>query len=617
MNYTFELIDTLAQYFTAISNLDIAVKEMKVEQPTNQYVKLAAFNKLKKTCYNYANQTNDYPNSIIDNLGNELTQEINKRNFDENVILYKQIFDLINRVLIKFNLKVKNGGFNTQLLTIKTLDGIEKEITADSLAEDLKSKLMMCQEEIILRFKFLNLEEHFKPIREEKERQINLKTQKAIEQNIFYFKETKWNIPFRNLHHTILTVCNLVKPIYPSIDPLKYFEYFFRHIDFHKIDDCTKEETLKYCNAIYYGLELLLKVDINKAIQNYQSNIKLLTKEQASEAQVKLIELIGLLKQGTRSSKLPMSFTQRYSILIKQIIAKEKLLPIDYQILIMEFEIATADELLIGFEIIKEQIQEITPFLKTFDKIEHNLPMNENETKREQMKSHQTKSRLDFTKDKLKSTLLELASMNGYENPSTYLDEILNYVKLFNDIDFERNFFLNIHHLCQENADKFWSETHKKDISSWLKKAPFSPIKITPDKTKNLFDTTWESSLLPVEQLEKELKQENPNDFILKYLSEFKNEFNCDADYLKVINLVSLFFLSKKIIIKEPIFVKSGNIKNIAFAMGEIWRCQKNDIITFEYLNFNKQVFSIFNKQEIDENNLFGANLYKYSISKT
>lgn len=95
-----------------------------------------------------------------------------------------------------------------------------------------------------------------------------------------------------------------------------------------------------------------------------------------------------------------------------------------------------------------------------------------------------TKSKLDFTKDKLEVIVKELAVLNGYSNPSPFLDDLLNDVQSFNDFDFTCNFFLNIHYLCQANAELFWNDSHKKDITSWLQKAPI----IT-----DVFLTTWSS----------------------------------------------------------------------------------------------------------------------------
>lgn len=78
-------------------------------------------------------------------------------------------------------------------------------------------------------------------------------------------------------------------------------------------------------------------------------------------------------------------------------------------------------------------------------------------------------SKLDFTKDKLRPIIEELANLNGYELPSNYLNDLLKQIDEFNDFEFRCNFFFNIHYLCNENADKFWNEFHRQDITKWLK----------------------------------------------------------------------------------------------------------------------------------------------------
>ena len=187
----------------------------------------------------------------------------------------------------------------------------------------------------------------------------------SIERKIYYYKEVRWNILFRELYHTVVTVCEFVKPIYPNIDPLKYIEYFFRKIDFDKIDNNpTKAETLNYCNAIYYGLEQILKIDIDLAIQNYQNNISKLSKGQISETRIKLIELIGNLKRQTRTNEAGFSFTQRYNALYKSIKERSELSPIDYQILIGHFNETIANNLLNGYKIINETLKEVAPLIK-------------------------------------------------------------------------------------------------------------------------------------------------------------------------------------------------------------------------------------------------------------
>lgn len=64
-------------------------------------------------------------------------------------------------------------------------------------------------------------------------------------------------------------------------------------------------------------------------------------------------------------------------------------------------------------------------------------------------------------------------------------------------------------------------------------------------------------------------------------------------------------------------FVKKGNIKNLAFSLGEVWKSRTNDIITHAYLQFYIDTFSVFSKQKLDSKSVFSNNLYKYSISRT
>lgn len=142
--------------------------------------------------------------------------------------------------------------------------------------------------------------------------------------------------------------------------------------------------------------------------------------------------------------------------------------------------------------------------------------------------------------------------------------------------------------------------------------------KFIANEIASLLDKLKNENKVAIIDDEEKLKESSENEgFVVKFLEKFRNEFNNSEDYFKAIETVSAFFLDKDITIIKPIFVRSGNIKKIAFAMGEIWRSHKNDVITYEYLQFYKQVFSIFGKQSIDKNNLFSNPLYKYSLSKT
>jgi predicted ATP-dependent Lon-type protease len=111
--------------------------------------------------------------------------------------------------------------------------------------------------------------------------------------------------------------------------------------------------------------------------------------------------------------------------------------------------------------------------------------------------------------------------------------------------------------------------------------------------------------------------QDTKQKFIAEKLEGLRDKFNSDKDFNKAIELIDRFFKGQKINIKTPIFIKSGTIKNLAFCLGEIWRGEKNEVITYEYLKFYKQIFSVFKNQKIDPDNLFGCPLYKYSLSKT
>jgi hypothetical protein len=109
------------------------------------------------------------------------------------------------------------------------------------------------------------------------------------------------------------------------------------------------------------------------------------------------------------------------------------------------------------------------------------------------------------------------------------------------------------------------------------------------------------------------------NDISSKCLHEYKDAFSNVSDFMKAVITINSFFLPNSTkSIDKPIFIKSGNIKKIAFALGEIWRGQaKNDVITFEYLQYCKASFTIFKKQKIEKSDVFGSNFYKYMISKT
>lgn len=168
-------------------------------------------------------------------------------------------------------------------------------------------------------------------------------------------------------------------------------------------------------------------------------------------------------------------------------------------------------------------------------------------------KAKPTKSKLEFTDSKLRPIILELADLKGFDKPSTFLDELRIEVEGFNDFEFTCNFYIRVHHLCNENREKFWNESHKKDITKWLNKAPFA---------SNIFDLTWtDYNKIKNPTEEKPVsKNQNPNkgeqkpeesrtrNFIAKELNTldlkigWSYAFRSESDYNTFLTLLTSFF---------------------------------------------------------------------------
>lgn len=242
----------------------------------------------------------------------------------------------------------------------------------------------------------------------------------SFEQRVTYYKVAKHNIPFLWLYDTVFTVCEWVKPITKNIEPVKYIEYFFTEIDFDKIEFIpTKDEAKKYFNAIYYGLEQLLKADISKAIHNYQNSISNLTKQQIQETQIQLIELIGNLKRQTRTNEAGISFTQRYNLLYKSIEAKETFSNIDYQNFIAHFNETISNDLLSSFEIINETFKEIAPLIQ--DKTTNTQPNKEQAIEVEQEN--------DYTLETIEDYLFQFREFMSEPDYNTLSNALYDYFK--------------------------------------------------------------------------------------------------------------------------------------------------------------------------------------------
>jgi hypothetical protein len=89
--------------------------------------------------------------------------------------------------------------------------------------------------------------------------------------------------------------------------------------------------------------------------------------------------------------------------------------------------------------------------------------------------------------------------------------------------------------------------------------------------------------------------------------------FNTNEDFNDSIQIISSYLEGNYKRISKPIFIKNNNIKNLASILGEIWRNTKNGNITFEYLSFGKDSFSILKSQKINKKDIFSSNFYKYT----
>ncbi|MBK9504755.1 MAG: hypothetical protein IPO03_05255 [Bacteroidetes bacterium] len=115
--------------------------------------------------------------------------------------------------------------------------------------------------------------------------------------------------------------------------------------------------------------------------------------------------------------------------------------------------------------------------------------------------------------------------------------------------------------------------------------------------------------------------EEKPNDVlestIADYMEEFKNEFKSESDFKKVTQNLYLFFSAKELKNIPSVFIKNGNKTKLGYALGELYRGERNIPITKDYLLILKQLFSIYADEDLESKPINQTNLYKYSTTKT
>lgn len=148
MERTYLFIERLSEYMNAFTALVSSVNEMMVESAVpNQTIKIKRdqFLECKKDCINLENETSFYVQRDFSKIEFEVTEEINKRNLDQQANLYCQLMDMVKEIRKRFIFST------TQPFNEYTIEFIN----------DLDEKIAAVKYIINQRFKFLNLHEYF------------------------------------------------------------------------------------------------------------------------------------------------------------------------------------------------------------------------------------------------------------------------------------------------------------------------------------------------------------------------------------------------------------------------------------------------------------------------
>jgi len=109
-------------------------------------------------------------------------------------------------------------------------------------------------------------------------------------------------------------------------------------------------------------------------------------------------------------------------------------------------------------------------------------------------------------------------------------------------------------------------------------------------------------------------KADELSEMIEKYMVQLKDAFRSEDEYKKASEtLYNYFKQNKRQKLIKPIFIRSGNIKRLCRALGNIHRDTiGQEIIGVDYLEFAKATFSCLNGQRIEKNNITRSTFYKY-----
>ncbi|MFN7492403.1 MAG: hypothetical protein ACK5RG_05765, partial [Cyclobacteriaceae bacterium] len=187
------------------------------------------------------------------------------------------------------------------------------------------------------------------------------------------------------------------------------------------------------------------------------------------------------------------------------------------------------------------------------------------ENKTIELKETIRKSKLDFTVSKLESLVLEVAQISGNDNPVYYLDEFLNDVKGFDDLEFQQTFIQNLYSLIKANSAKFWNNDHKKKIKEWL-------LKNTGNMIIPSLEELWKISDNEAEG-EKEYTDKNDliKSTIVAYLKPFEERLTESHYYYLIEYLLEYFKTNHFPNITGTIDFKRVNKKKVGWALNQIF----------------------------------------------
>jgi hypothetical protein len=121
-----------------------------------------------------------------------------------------------------------------------------------------------------------------------------------------------------------------------------------------------------------------------------------------------------------------------------------------------------------------------------------------------------------------------------------------------------------------------------------------------------------ESIRLAQETASSDIELQTIENYLKHLMVRNKPMFN-DENYKKLIKILYDFFKHhKETRLPVPIKVKKGSIKQLALALGDIYRELSENAITYEYLMLGKNNISLFSEYDIKPDKITNSTLYKY-----